>query len=367
MDDGARIYLEDGTVVDGVGFGAQSTAVGEVVFTTAMNGYPESLTDPSYKGQILVITHPLVGNYGVPKRNVKEGILGNFESEKIAISGLVVGEVTYGTKWNSVKSIDKWMSMEGIPGICNVDTRALTKKIRDSGAMMGVIAKARSNANVDALLKNKYGSIELIRSVSPKKPIFHNNPMSNKNVVIVDFGVKHGILQSLYELGYNLIRVPFEYSADKIMSFEPDGILYSNGPGDPNLLEKEAENFNDVLEHGIPMMGLCLGHQIAIKALGGRVEKMKFGHRAINKPVMDLETKKAYITTHNHGYAAYRKNLPQDLKEWFVSLDDGVVEGTKSLRHKLITTQFHPEARPGTKDAHYVFGVFDKMINDANK
>lgn len=365
----AYIYLEDGTSIEGVGFGARTIGTGEMVFTTAMNGYPESLTDPSYKGQVLVITHPLVGNYGVPKKKISGGILDNFESENITPAGLIVSEVTRPSKWNSSKDLCAWLKDEGVPGVCAVDTRELTKRIRDAGVMNCVIVNKEKPeyGSVKNLLDKKYGSIDFVPMVSPKKPIAHDNPNSSKKLVVVDFGVKHGILKSFYDLGYSLIRVPYNYSERQILSFEPDGIVYSNGPGDPHRLTEETKALRKVLDSGIPVFGECLGHQLCVLALGGRVEKMKFGHRAINKAVLCTDDKKAIITTHNHGYAASRDSIPSSMKEWFVSIDDRVIEGTKDKEHNLITTQFHPEGRPGTKDAHFVFHVFDEMISHEDR
>ncbi len=365
----AYIYLEDGTQIEGIGFGAKSTGIGEIVFTTAMNGYPESLTDPSYKGQILLMTHPLIGNYGVPKRMVQAGILDNFESENITPSALIVSEVTRGIKWNSAIDLSGWLKKEGIPGVCAVDTRELTKRIRDAGVMSCVVVNGEKPGRdeISRMLAKRYDSSDFVPFVSPKKPIRHENPNSSKRIVVVDFGVKHGILKSLYDLGYSLIRVPYNYTADQILSLEPDGIVYSNGPGDPHRLLDQVKVLRRILDSNIPLFGECLGHQLAILALGGRIKKMKFGHRAINKAVLCKDDNKAIITTHNHGYEVDREFIPGSLKEWFVSIDDNVLEGSKSDEYNLITTQFHPEARPGTKDAHFVFHVFDKMINDEDK
>lgn len=357
------LYLEDGTVLGGLGFGAQKTVSGEVVFTTAMNGYPESLTDPSYKGQILIITHPLVGNYGVPKKNFDRGILTNFESENVTIEGLVVSELTDGDKWNSEKTLDKWLEKEGVPGISGIDTRDLTKKVREHGVMMGVISTGAQPESLKSYFEKQYSSMHFVELVSPKKPIIHE--FGKENVVVVDFGVKHGILQHLAQLHYNVVRVPYNYSVEKIMAFDPIGVVYGNGPGNPNLLLEEAKTFSKIMEYKIPTLAVCLGHQLAAIALGGKVTKMKFGHRAINKAVVDVSTHKSYITTHNHGYALYQENLPKEAKLWFLSPDDNVVEGMTAEKYNLITTQFHPEARPGTNDATFIFGIFEKMIKDA--
>jgi carbamoyl-phosphate synthase small subunit len=360
----AYIYLEDGTVLTGEGFGSKTTRSGELVFTTSMNGYPESLTDPSYEGQILIITHPLVGNYGVPRKEVKDGILSNFESEKIHTEGLLISELTRSDKWNSERNLNEWLEDDGIPGVSGIDTRSLTKKVRDKGAMMCVIS---TNGRVDdprKALGESYTTINFVERVSPKKPIVQNS--RGKNVVVVDCGVKHGILKNIAMLGYNLVRVPYDYTANQISSFDPVGIVYSNGPGNPNLLEAPTKSLKDVLEYKLPIFGICLGHQIASLALGGSVRKMKFGHRAVNKAVVDTITKNAYITTHNHGYAMLPEDVPKGGKIWFISPDDNVVEGVIYKKHNMITTQFHPEAQPGTNDANFIFKIFDKMIREKN-
>lgn len=355
--------MEDGTVLEGSGFGADKTASGEVVFTTAMNGYPESLTDPSYKGQILVITHPLVGNYGVPKKNLIKGILSNFESEHVRVEGLVVSELTEGSKWNSENTLDEWLAREGIPGVSGIDTRELTMKVREHGVMAGVLSSGTGPKELKSCFKKKYGSTHFVELVSPKKPVIHE--FGRKNIVVVDFGVKHGILQHIAQLRYSVVRVPYDYPERKIMAFDPVGIVYSNGPGNPNLLTEEAKTFRKIMEYKIPKLAVCLGHQLAAIALGKEVAKMKFGHRAINKAVVDVTTHRSYITTHNHGYAIERENIPEGARLWFLSPDDNVVEGMTSKEYNLITTQFHPEARPGSNDANFIFKVFERMIKDA--
>ncbi len=356
------LYLEDGTILEGFGFGASDYKTGELVFNTAMNGYPESLTDPSYKGQILLITHPLVGNYGVPTLNKRDGVITNFESESIMAEGLVVSELTYGTKWNSSKSLDEWLKENGIPGISGIDTRALTKKVREEGVMACILSDERIE-NPEARFRNSknYDFSNLVKAVSPKEPISHGS--GSELIVVVDFGVKHGILENLIDLGYKIIRVPYNYSTEEIISFRPNGILYSNGPGNPNLLLKEADTFKHILEYNIPTLAVCLGHQIASIALGGEVRKMRFGHRAINKAVVDQTTGRSYITTHNHGYEVDAHKIPTDSEIWFSSPDDNVIEGLRFNRLNLLTTQFHPEARPGTNDTKFIFKLFSGMVH----
>ena len=359
MKDEAWLYLEDGTSVKGSSFGSRTKRGGEIVFTTAMNGYPESLTDPSYKGQILVITHPLVGNYGIPKSIADKGILENFESEGIKAEGLVVSEVTVGSKWNSNTSLGRWMEDSDVPGISGIDTRALTKKIRERGVMNGIISPCEYNAAED--LKEDYGGINFVEKVSVKEPVVYEGGGRGR-VVVVDLGIKHGILNEVRRRGYDIIRVPYDSNAEKIMSYEPSGILYSNGPGNPNLLSEQVVELKKLMEHNVPILGICLGQQLVTLALGGRVRKMAFGHRAVNKAVVNHIDGRAYITTHNHGYASYAEDLPDGVERWFSSPDDGVVEGVRC--NNIITTQFHPESRPGANDTGFVFDAFARMIRN---
>ncbi|QIW24382.1 carbamoyl-phosphate synthase small subunit [Sulfolobus sp. S-194] len=357
------LYLEDGTLIEGCGFGAKGIRAGEVVFTTSMNGYPESLTDPSYRGQILVVTHPLVGNYGVPEKQRVEGILTNFESEQIQIEGLVVAEETDPFKWNSSKSLHEWLLSEGIPGISDVDTRNIVKKVRSRGVMMGVIASGYEIEDPKKFLEKKYDEIDFTQFTSPKAPIVHLGN-TGETIVVVDCGVKHGILYQLHQRGFTIVRVPCKFSASKIMDYYPKGVVFGNGPGNPNLLQEVIENFKELTEYKIPILGICLGHQIATLALGGKIKKMKFGHRAINKPVIDVSSNKCYITTHNHGYGILSKeDLPPNSKLWFINPDDGTIEGWIHEKLPIITTQFHPEARPGPWDTTWVFDKFKKMVS----
>jgi carbamoyl-phosphate synthase small subunit len=364
-DNISYLYLEDGTVFEGEGFGSCAVRAGELAFTTSMNGYPESLTDPSYAGQALIITHPLVGNYGVPHKKYDSGILSTFESENIHVTSLMVSELTSSSKWNSRLDLDDWLKEEGVPGISGVDTRLLTKKVREMGAMMCVVSTDGKVSDVGKAIGEKYTEINFVDKVSPKEPIVQER--NNRNVVVVDCGVKHGILKSIAALGYNVVRVPYNYTADQIMQFSPLGIVYSNGPGNPNMLGPVVDSMRGILEYKLPVFGICLGHQIAAIALGGSVRKMKFGHRAINKAAVDMISRKAYITSHNHGYAVFGDGVPEEWKAWFMSPDDGVVEGIMYKDRNMITTQFHPEGLPGTNDAAFIFGMFDRMIKEGRE
>ena len=357
----AHLYLKDGSEFVGDVFGAPADAVGELVFTTAMNGYNESFTDPSYRGQILVMTHPMVGNYGVPKPSYLKGILRNFESEKPTIEGLVVSTLTEDSKWNSAENLDAWLERHGVIGIQGVDTRELTIRIREHGSMNAVIsARKLSMKRLNELFSWEYGSADLVGKASTDRIIDYGG--RGKRLVVFDYGLKHGILENLYSRGFHIIRVPAWTRAEAALSYNPDGIVLTNGPGNPALLGSNAKEVAALLEYGLPTLGICLGHQLVSMALGMDVRKMKFGHRAINKPVIDLKLKKAYITTHNHGYALYSVESGSRVKARFMSPDDGIVEGLEGTNRKLLTTQFHPEARPGTNDALFIFDEFAGMV-----
>ncbi|BBG24059.1 glutamine-hydrolyzing carbamoyl-phosphate synthase small subunit [Sulfuracidifex tepidarius] len=357
------IYLEDGTLLEGCGFGSKGVSAGEVVFSTAMNGYPESLTDPSYRGQILVLTHPLVGNYGVPRKQAIEGIYENFESDSIQVEGLVVTEVTEPYKWNSERSLHKWLEDEGVPGVSDVDTRAIVSRVRRKGSMMGVISSGINMENPRDYLKQRYDETDFSALTSPKTPVVHKGKGDKGIIVMIDCGTKHGIIKGLYDQGFTIVRVPCWFSVKEVMDYNPKAIVFGNGPGNPNIYQKQVKNFREILEYKLPTLGICLGHQLLSISMGGKVTKMKFGHRAINKAVVDVTTGEAYITTHNHGYAIVSKeDVPSEMKVWFYNPDDGTIEGLYHDKLPIITTQFHPEARPGPWDATWVFKKFAKMV-----
>ena len=349
------LYLEDGTIIEGISIGADKEAIGEVVFTTAMNGYVESLTDPSYKGQILVFTHPHIGNYGIPKKEYINNVLSNFESEHIQVSGVVINNTNNGFKYNKLYSLSEWLKEENIPGIVIDDTRLIVKKIRDNGVMKGGLLKKESSKE---LVDNfNYSNIELINEVSPKEIIIHGN--NRYKVLLFDFGVKHGIIRELIRRNLEVIRISYKMNFEKYIN-EVNGIVYSNGPGDPEIVSKYFDKIKELSEYKMPTFGICLGHQLIGIAFNGIVKKMKFGHRAINKGVFDVINKKAIITTHNHGYAI--EKLPEGFKLWFYSIDDKVIEGMINNDLNIITTQFHPEAGPGPLDANYIFDIFANMV-----
>jgi carbamoyl-phosphate synthase small subunit len=350
----AYLILEDGFVYEGFRFGGNLDAMGEVVFTTSMNGYVESLTDPSYKGQILTITHPLVGNYGVPKSFRRNGILTNFESERIQVSGLIVEEITKGKEWNAEKTLEQWLTDENVAGIYGIDTRALTLHLRENGSMAGIISGSKDNKSFE-----DYEKINFVERTSVKKPIFYDN--KGPLIAVVDYGLKEGILDCIYRMGYSIVRLPYNTTEDKLFSYNPAGIVLTNGPGNPKLLENEVHTVAGIIEHGVPTLGICLGHQLIAMASGMEIKKMQFGHRAINKGVIDLESGKCMITTHNHGYAVYGK-APNGIEISHISLDDRTIEGIRIKNKNVISVQFHPEARPGAKDGLRIFEEFDRML-----
>ena len=360
----SRILLEDGTSIEACGFGAETTSIGELVFTTAMTGYPESLTDPSYMGQILIITHPLVGNYGVPRPRVENGLSLNMESESIKIAGLIVAEYSWAYHHShAVMSLGEWLDQDGVPGAYGVDTRWLVTKIRDAGVMKAVIATgpARDVPGWDELEDKlrrtpSYDEIDYASLVSPRRPLEYRAWGEEKaRVAVLDCGVKHGIVRRLLEAGYTVVRMPCDTPADVLVDGF-DAVVLGSGPGNPGLLHRQARIAEDLATSGKPVLGICLGHQLLAMGLGARVYKMKFGHRAVNKPVVDVETGRCYITTHNHGYAVARDSLEgADLREWFRSPDDGTVEGFKMKGAPVAGVQFHPEAGPGPWDTTWIF------------
>lgn len=356
----AALALEDGTFILGKGFGAPGMRSGEVVFSTAMNGYTESMTDPSYVGQILIFTYPLIGNYGIPS---------DFESDGIKIEGLIVSTATEPSHPRSEKSIHEWLQEYSVPGIMDVDTRMLVIKIREHGVMGGALQVAES---IDDISKEKL--LRLAREVDYDSRVFeysaYREPVTfNKSgrttIVVVDFGVKNGIIHTLTSKGYRVVVVPGRLGSDAVFAHNPRGIVISNGPGNPAKMTRAIKLVKEVVESGTPMLGICLGHQLLGLSLGAETYKLKYGHRGINKACRDLVTGRRVITLQNHGYAVSSKNLDSTgLKPWFVDCDDGTIEGLIHETLPVISVQFHPEGRPGPRDAIYVFDWFDRMVRE---
>lgn len=329
--------------------GAEKTAVGEVVFTTAVVGYPQALTDPSYKGQILVFTMPLIGNYGVSEDQ--------FESDGIKAEGVVVFEATFPSHYKSVMSLDEWLAASGVPGVARVDTRALAQLLREAGVMMGALGPESPEELLHKLRNSpRYEDLLYVDMVSVKEPLELGD--GKLCIGVVDCGVKKSIIREFLRRGVRLRLVPCRRPE---LAFDCDGLFVSNGPGNPKLLTFLADAVREYVEYKKPLMGICLGHQVVSMALGASIYKLKFGHRASNKPVRDLAfTGKTYITTHNHGYAVDPKD--SGLKVWAVQPDDGTVEGLYHEKLPVFTTQFHPEASPGPHDTRWVFDKFVKMV-----
>ncbi len=365
----AVLVLEDGSTFFGYGFGAAKKVSGEIVFSTSMVGYPESLTDPSYKGQILTFTYPLVGNYGVPPYDLENGVLRYFESESIKVTGFVIHELCRQPyHWASTRTLDEWLKSEEVPGIYGIDTRKLTKKLRVKGVMLGIleVCEEGEEPDLEKLLKEAEtvqdpNFTDLVKTVTVKEAVRYQSG-GNKLAVLIDCGVKYGILRNLLKRGFDVMRVPYDFLAEEILEYNPDGVIISNGPGDPKQCVKTIKSVQQLVAEDTPIMGICLGTQILALALGGDTYKLKYGHRSQNQPAVDLETKRCYITTQNHGYTAERDSLTDTgLEVWFMNANDKTVEGVKHKSKPAFALQWHPEASPGPYDTEFLFDRFRKL------
>jgi len=361
----AVLMLEDGSLFFGTSFGAEADIIGEVVFNTGMVGYPESMTDPSYAGQILCFTYPLIGNYGVPSYEERDefGLPRFFESDRIKVKGIVVQEACeIPSHWASRRTLSEWIESEGIPGIEGVDTRALVTKLRESGVMMGVLAtgrEARGSEHLVELLRTMqaYSSQNFVAGVSISQPIIHGD--SERRVVLLDCGTKYGIIRNLLKRGFQVVRLPYDASYSSVMKHDPVGVVVCNGPGDPQLLTDTARCVASLVDSEVPLLGVCLGEQIVGMSQGAKTFKLKYGHRGQNKPCIDLTNKHGYVTSQNHGYAIYEKSLiGTELKPWFINADDRTIEGVFHKNRPCMAVQFHPEATPGPYDTMFVFDKF---------
>ncbi|MDH5743712.1 MAG: glutamine-hydrolyzing carbamoyl-phosphate synthase small subunit [Candidatus Aminicenantes bacterium] len=347
------LILEDGTEYQGESFGVEASISGEVVFNTGMVGYYESLTDPSYKGQILVLTYPLIGNYGVPGDKREDRLASHFESDRIHASALVVSDYSFShNHWNAVKSLSDWLKEQGIPALHRIDTRALTKRLREKGTMLGKIV---FDTDVEFYDPNKEN---LIEKVSINSPAVYNEK-GKKKIVVIDCGVKYNILRSLIDRDCSVIRVPCNYN---FLEQAFDGVVISNGPGDPKMCQETIAIIKKCFEKKIPVFGICLGNQLIALAAGANTYKLKYGHRSQNQPCLQVGTKRCFITSQNHGYAVETKSLPKDWEPWFENVNDNTNEGIRHKRLPFMSVQFHPEHRPGPVDTEFLFDTFLELI-----
>ena len=349
------LVLSDGTVFHGKGFGASERRVGEIVFTTNMTGYEESLTDPSYAGQILVSTYPLIGNYGTQGEWCESG--------NLQVEGYVIRELCKAPHHvKSTAGLAKRMEDEGVPGMHGIDTRALVRKIRDSGVMPACLSVCEKEEDEQELLsiarELDYSKINFVEKVSVGEAKSYGK--GGRKVVLIDYGVKMGIVRELVARGLEVVVVPFSTSAEEILSYSPKGILASNGPGNPALMQKESGELRKL--YHLPIFGICLGNQLLGQSAGAKTFKLKFGHRGGNHPVLDVKANRVVITTQNHGYALDEKTLPPEFEVTHRNLSDGTVEGIAHKELPIFAVQYHPEANPGPCDSKYLFDRFVKML-----
>ena len=359
MNRKVTLRLEDGTEFHGTSFGYEKPVAGEVVFNTAMMGYPESLTDPSYAGQLMTLTFPLVGNYGVPPFTFEENGLPTFmESKKIHVRAIIVSDYSREfSHWNGVETLADWLKREQVPGITGIDTRQLTKVLREHGVMMG---KILFDDMPDEVPEADYAGVNFVDQVSCREVIKYNEG-ADKKVVLVDCGVKANILRCLIRRGVEVIRVPWNYDFNEL---EFDGLFLANGPGDPETCEVTVQNIRRFLANPVvrPCMGICMGNQLLSKAAGARIYKLKYGHRSHNQPVRKVGTETCFITSQNHGFAVDSSSLPADWEPMFVNMNDGSNEGVRHKKNPWFSAQFHPEACSGPVDTEYMFDDFVKLL-----
>jgi carbamoyl-phosphate synthase small subunit len=371
----AALVLKNGSIFLGTGFGASTEASGEVVFNTSFANYPDSLTDPSYAGQIIASTPPLVGNYGVPAYEVRDeyGLPKYFESDSIKAEGLIVWECCkQPNHYSSVKTLSKWMEDENKPGIEGVDVRKLTKLLRNFGVMLGILKVAEEGESIDmddlvaraADCPDPNVTRQLVKEVCVQEAkVFQvpgNHAADHRSVVLIDCGVKNNIIRNLLNRGLNVILVPWDTTWDQVIDQNPVGIVFSNGPGDPKDCKEAIKTMGSCIDNDLPTFGICLGNQIMGLGVGGDTYKLKFGHRAANKPCIDLSDplKHAYITSQNHGFAVDPNSLPEDMEIYFICADDNTVEGIRHKSKPAFSVQYHPEATPGPYDTGFLFDKF---------
>ena len=353
----AYLILEDGSVYDGENVGACREAVSEIVFNTSMTGYLEVMTDPSYAGQAVVMTYPLIGNYGI--------CYDDMESDRPWIDGLIVRELSeVASNFRNEDSIQNFLIKNNIPCICGIDTRDLTKRLREHGTMNGFITVDSSFVVEKILQRIKEYSVKgVVKRTSTKEA--YSLPGKGKRVVLIDFGAKKNIARQLQKRGCEVIVVPCDTKAKEILKLKPDGIMLSNGPGDPKENEDIIKEIKKLYDTNIPIFAICLGHQLMALATGANTYKLRYGHRGGNHPVKDLETGRTYISSQNHGYAVDESTLDKNIcVPAFVNVNDGTNEGLRYINKKIFTVQYHPEACPGPRDSSYLFDKFIKMMED---
>ncbi len=348
----ASLVLEDGHVFEGEVFGESRPTAGEVVFNTGMAGYPESLTDPSYAGQILVLTYPIIGNYGVPLRTDPDGLDGPFESGRIQVSGLIVSSLCPApSHWSSARTLDAWLRDENVPGIQGIPTRTLTKILREKGTMLGkFVLPGRDTDFMDP------DKINLVERVSAEKVQSYGS--GRKRIALLDCGVKNNIIRCLVGRGVTVLRVPWNCD---LASLDYDGLVISNGPGNPKMCGRAIEEVAKAMAGGKPIFGICLGIQILALAAGLDTYKLKYGHRSQNQPCLETRTGRCPITSQNHGYAV-KPELGPDWEAWFLNANDGTIEGIRHKRLPFRAVQFHPEGAPGPRDTEYLFDEFLEAV-----
>ncbi len=367
----AVLILEDGTIFRGRSFGYEGSAAGEVVFNTAMTGYPESLTDPSYEGQILVTTFPQLGNYGVPPAAGDDALKDYFEGSRIHCRAIIAQDYAFHhSHWLADRSLGQWLKDEQIPGLYGIDTRALTKHLREHGSMLGKIIVGDC-ADIDFYDPN---AENLIAIASCKEPMVFDGlgcdprPLTGElepdaegrpTVALVDCGIKHNIIRCLLRRGVRVVRVPWNYDFN---TFAWDGLFISNGPGNPDFAEATVENIRKAMEIGKPICGICMGNQLLAKAAGAKTYKLKYGHRSHNQPVRRLGTNQCFVTSQNHGFAVDNATLPADWEPLFINMNDGTNEGIRHTSKPFFSAQFHPEASSGPRDTEFLFDEFIALL-----
>lgn len=352
----AYLVLETGDVFQGFSFGADADVVGEIVFTTAMTGYLETLTDPSYYGQIVVQTFPLIGNYGI--------IPADFEGSRPWVSAYIVREWCQApSNFRCEGTLDTFLKANNIPGLYGIDTRRLTKLIRERGVMNAFLTTDEGKVAGGAELCRPYVIRDSVKSVSSFEPYENIAEEQKRTVVLWDFGAKENISRELIKRGCKVVRVPFDTTADDVLSYNPAGIMLSNGPGDPAENTAVIDEIKNVADSGVPVFGICLGHQLMALSQGARTSKLKYGHRGTNQPVKETATGRVYITTQNHGYAVVSDSLPSNARESYVNANDGTCEGVTYIDKPVFTVQFHPEACGGPLDTRFLFDKFIAMMD----